>query len=282
MPSKSLPNTEGRTLNLNSSNPSSSNLDVELFGILRDREERVTFLERELVETRLQLAIAKTSEDNLLHEAKKLRFHLKKGGRSEVQEDQDNDASATDFQRTLSLPHNMIQIRPSLSERRTPEDRANGVCMPMGQPIRSRDPTSSSGDLSESTDLPPPRLNLNSCASGLDLLAGNMNAVSHHRMLGDLGRSTAPNVSSSDRNGDAAAGQRQMPNVVPPGQQQRNEEWDLPRSASTTRHRPQGNMFLNHLLSTRPQPVNRSYSERGGNVSSRSSSTSANQHTYHM
>ena len=205
MPSKSLPNTEGRALNLNSSNPSSSNLDGELFGILRDREERVTFLERELVETRLQLAIAKTSEDNLLHEAKKLRFHLKKGGRSEVQEDQDNDASATDFQRTLSLPHNVIQIRPSLyansSERRTPEDRANGVCMPMGQPIRSRDPTSSSGDQSESTDPPPPRLNLNSCASGLDLLAGNMNAVSHlnssicsiHRMLGDLGRSTAPN-----------------------------------------------------------------------------------------
>eukprot|EP00571_Detonula_confervacea_P015682 CAMPEP_0172297706 /NCGR_PEP_ID=MMETSP1058-20130122/623_1 /TAXON_ID=83371 /ORGANISM="Detonula confervacea, Strain CCMP 353" /LENGTH=348 /DNA_ID=CAMNT_0013006881 /DNA_START=92 /DNA_END=1138 /DNA_ORIENTATION=+ len=151
----------------------------ELKSALRNRDVQITIMEKELIETRLQLAFAKTSEDRL-----KLQLH--KIGLASVKATQDLTFEQSEEPREVSanderedgvseLAEALFQPRVVVTENPTEplEVGGNAIRVPLGQHIiasHTKKPVSYSRK--RNVDSSSDNLNPSSCASGLSLLAG--------------------------------------------------------------------------------------------------------------
>lgn len=161
----------------------------ELQSALIERDARIAFLEKELVDTRLQLALAKTSEDRLvmeLNKANKMSLELAEATKRNssicfVSEDDDSDRSAR-----LST---LSEQRPAVASPDEVNKPGNTIRAPvLTRQIRRDIGTSRKrGADEEPTTNSSYWQNLNpaSCASGLRLLEGDIasgGSISTRRM----------------------------------------------------------------------------------------------------
>lgn len=268
-----------------------SSLD-DVQAAVRERDARIAFLESELIETRLQLASAKTSEDRLMLQLNRMSQALAKDEnrvpltseafqvKEQISSDDVRILPASQTQ-TVAVTSSAPLVVPPESPPPPNEPlqvvdptEGNTVRMPLGQHVRThlfpssfnadRRPVSYSRKRNVQSSTPSDEewnnLNPGSCASGLDLLAGDAPArpgggssannlalnssSSINRMLGDIGLTASEVSLKKRRSGDVAGGHRRHNTLA--GHYHGNEGWGDGIAA-----RPQGNnMFSNP---TRPQ-----------------------------
>jgi len=254
----------------------------ELQSALRERDARIAFLERELVETRVQLAEKKSSEDTLKLELSKANLALSKlNSPSNVANVSTSELSricAEDGEVLQRIaPENHTELQQLLRD--IDQTEGNTIRLPLGQHISpSRSRLRGGGSVSSSrkrTNVQSSgNMNPGSCASGLDLLAGAIprgasgmslmlgSQGSINPMLGDIGLSSSEYSLKKCRSGDVAAGcHRRAVTSAAMGnyQLQRNEGWGdagVVAPGQGNAFVPQGNaLFLNaNQLAQFPNP----------------------------
>eukprot|EP00581_Thalassiosira_minuscula_P008169 CAMPEP_0183710574 /NCGR_PEP_ID=MMETSP0737-20130205/6276_1 /TAXON_ID=385413 /ORGANISM="Thalassiosira miniscula, Strain CCMP1093" /LENGTH=324 /DNA_ID=CAMNT_0025938879 /DNA_START=21 /DNA_END=995 /DNA_ORIENTATION=+ len=181
---------------------SSVDINKLLLG-LRERDDRIAFLERELVETRLRLASSKTLEDELFQKINKLSSERPmfstmtsspRATRLAIDEDvRHASRPKIDLVRPISVEPLPISPR-DIDNTTTPAVESstetvketyvegNMISAPLGKPILSQDPRLaqrySRCKRSAEANCSWENLNRGSCASGLDVLNGHMNPSS--------------------------------------------------------------------------------------------------------
>lgn len=222
----------------------------ELRHTVQQRDERIAFLEKELVATRMQLAAAKDTEDRLTLELKRAKSALlqateKKSpppsalsGPSQVSLEDADDSGAKVRDEPRSSPKNS----PKLAPLKVPSNLGD-IQVPLGQKLSqygvksaplSRKRSKLEMNPSESTWH---NLNPASCASGLNLLSGHVPVESTgtiNRVMDNIGLGPAPPDCGAGGVHRAAAGSNTG---------RGNADWD----STFTSRRQQGSLFLNCL-----------------------------------
>ena len=245
---------------------------TELKRSLRERDARVAFLEQELVSSRLQLASAKTAEDNLLLELSHTAHALAdtRAALVDTRQELADTRSAFKNYSTTSLPPPSVVSTSTLSLSSTKTNTSARIAM--GTRIRNHPPALS-------LSLPPtfglslklkreidagcsmkPILNPGSCASGLNIISGDLaqsDICSNHNIpfngstsrfynkLGSTVEFSSEQSLKKRKSGDFSVDSRRMNDMSV--SKRKNEDWGSNAPTATTQ---QGNMFMN-LLSTR-------------------------------
>ena len=249
---------------------------TELQSSLRQRDARIALLEQELVNSRLQLASAKTTQDNLSLELSRTRSELAVT-RSALADSRRKNCS--------TIPSIISASTASASTTTNTSTR-----QPLGKPIRHRPTTPSLFGLSLQREIGSgcsmKPVNPGSCASGLNIISGvaqsgicsNSNRIpsngstsSFYRKLGSTVEFSSEESLQKRESGDLAVDSRRM-NAMPVSYM-KNEGWG---NDVRMARRPQGNMFLNYLLRSRVpegEPSTTAEAQRFYTPTSKSSST---------
>jgi hypothetical protein len=247
---------------------------TELQSSLRQRDARIALLEQELVNSRLQLASAKATQDNLSLELSRT-----------ISELADTRSALAD---SRSKNYSTIPSMVSASTASTSTTTNTSTRQP--NPSAIYHPTTPSlfglslkREIGSGCGMKP--MNPGSCASGLNIISGvaqsdicsNSNMIpsngstsSFYRKLGSTVEFSSEESLQKRKSGDLAVDSRRM-NAVS-ASNMKNEGWgnDVPMA------RPQGNMFLNFLLSSRVpegEPSTTAEVQRFYTPTSKSSST---------
>lgn len=255
----------------------------ELQNTLRERDNRIAFLEKELIETRLQLASSKTREDQL---SLKLRVERACGDSNSEEGPRVLSPSESEVTVTSQRPAvSTVDSRPAENAGSPHHARAGSLTNSVGDSIRVMlgKPITSHHDPRPPVTVASRKRNMESdlllvsggthwgagadsfhnlipgsCASGLDLLAGSYpsygsSSSTVNRMLDGVGlfSESSENFLKKRRSGSAdlagSSHQRRNTAATSAGSKyQGNEGWGNPLNRA---HR---NMFANCLLSTRP------------------------------